>query len=91
MVDANRSYELMAGRGLSLDVATYDLLIRGYCKVEKIAEALILREKISEAVLIDGSESAGKLQYVEELFCSSSEKGLQPDVWTFNSLIKGFV
>ncbi|KAL0006342.1 hypothetical protein SO802_013903 [Lithocarpus litseifolius] len=79
---------------------TYAILLDGFCKKQKIGEAMALFQEMEDkkldhniviySILINGLCNIKKLTAARELFNSLPLKGLQPNVWTYTIMIRGF-
>lgn len=88
---------------ISLDGICYNIVVDALCKLGKVEEAVELLEQIDGTskqmvinldvkhytTLINGYCLKGKLDEARNIFKKMKEKGLQPDIVTYNALIGG--
>ncbi|WOL19421.1 pentatricopeptide repeat-containing protein [Canna indica] len=89
----------MVGSGVSLNVYTYNILIRGFCSWGELDRASALLSEMMLAgcspnvvtynTLIDGLCKSGKVENARLLLRTMKEIGLKPNLVTFNSIVNG--
>ncbi|GKV01565.1 hypothetical protein SLEP1_g14112 [Rubroshorea leprosula] len=85
--------------GYSPDVFTFNTLIRGLCRNDKIDKATklfgnmtvfgCLPDVITYGTIIDGLCKCGMVDVAKELFLEMKKKGISPSVIAYNSLLHG--
>ncbi|KAL4190140.1 hypothetical protein AMTRI_Chr08g168910 [Amborella trichopoda] len=86
--------------GLDLDLVTYNTLIDGYCKRDKLGDALYLYKimyrrgvapnLVSYTILITGLCKEHRVRKAHQLFHRMVHRGIAPDKFIYNSLICGY-
>ncbi|KAG6479117.1 hypothetical protein ZIOFF_062577 [Zingiber officinale] len=89
----------MASSGVSRNVYTYNILIRGFCSRGELHRASALLPEMVHAgcspnvvtynTLIDGLCKSGKIDDAMSLLRTIKEKGLKPNLITCNSIVNG--
>ena len=90
-----------SNRNIYPDVVTYNSLINGLCKADKLQEALQLLDvmgkmghqpnEITYNTLLNGFCRVGNLEKVRALLQELPEKGCRPKVVSYSTLINGLL
>nr|AYM00912.1 pentatricopeptide repeat protein [Salvia miltiorrhiza] len=102
LADINNLLNEMANYKISLDVATFSILINNnaYCKEGKMEEAekmleIMIQHNVCPNVVtynavIDGFCLKGEIERAKQLLDSIEERGLKPNIINYNSLLNGY-
>ncbi|KAL5992685.1 hypothetical protein ACLOJK_013604 [Asimina triloba] len=92
-------YAEMIGSGVSLNVFSYNILIRGFCENGNLEKALGLFDQMEENgclpnvvtvnTLINGYCKLGKIDDAFGVFLSMAGRQLQPNLVTYNAILNG--
>ncbi|KAM7472620.1 hypothetical protein LguiA_010803 [Lonicera macranthoides] len=100
MDTASDVFEEMLELGLQPDCFSYTTIIRGYCKIGEVNDALNFLGKIlntgmepsitTYTTLIEGYCKYGEMESGEHLFYKMIKAGLAPDIFAYNTLMDGY-
>ncbi|PWA48600.1 hypothetical protein CTI12_AA473000 [Artemisia annua] len=100
MKKATRVMEILEESGVVPDVITCNVLISGYCRAEKLEEAMVVLARqmekecypdvITYTILIEAACKMSGVGQAMKLLDTMKTKGCKPDVFTYNVLINGF-
>ncbi|XP_026378083.1 pentatricopeptide repeat-containing protein At1g05670, mitochondrial-like [Papaver somniferum] len=98
--EAKRLLEVMATRGISADLTTYNTLIHSHCVHDshckdgmfKLMEEInIPPDHITYNSMMDGLCLVGRLEEAIKLFDSMVDRGLEPEEFHYNVLLDGAI
>ncbi|PWA39788.1 pentatricopeptide repeat-containing protein, mitochondrial [Artemisia annua] len=88
----------MQKEGIMPNVIAYNVLINGYCKSRKMAQAYgcfaemeargLVANKYTYTILINGNCNLGNWNEALRLYIEMVDRGIEPDAWTHTTLLK---
>ncbi|KAE8705686.1 ABC transporter A family member 1-like isoform X1 [Hibiscus syriacus] len=91
--DACRLLVKMKESGCSPDFVAYNALLHGFCELGRVDEAIALLQSFQKdgfALELRWFIKAGKVDDAMKLLNEMNERGLVPDTYCYNAVIKGF-